>query len=376
MPLLAGCLLLGACGSAMRVYKVNESTTFRLGGGVMYALPRTHLQVTLAVTHSDTHAAPFHAFAHECLGVDTLPQPYALERIGIAPVATADKREVFYVLPARNSLYLAPNGLLLGVNHAPAEDSLSPMAAGPAMQYWHDDTPRRQYLALDNTYERVDTFYTRLDAPGHPSLPVAKTDTRSLRQQAQEAASRLASIDEKQRQLLFGEYEGDYAGESVQYLYERLEQMKGPLLALFLPRLRRETFTFYYDPSEARSLVDSQQVTLCYFSPTAGITDSASQTPDSRPVTCTVTCDNAMRRAVRFAATRGRAKRGAREDRRSLKYRVPQGATVTITCPGYAPVAQYVPVMQFGAVAALPSQRAQASFDPRTGSLLQAKSKQ
>lgn len=373
--LAACCALLGGCGAGMRVYMVNEDLAHTLRGGVMYALPRTQVQVSLDVLFCDSRQAPFHQYAHEYLGVDTLPSRYELSRVSVAPVAGPDAKAIYYVVPGQNSFYVAPNGLLLGVNQPPAADTLAPFAAGPLMQFRHTDNPERQYLVMDNTFEHVDTFYTRLDNPGRPSLAVAKTDRRSLREQAAEAAQRLQGIQEKQQQLLYGEYEGEYANQSVRYLNEELEKMKAPLLAMFLPRRRTETFTFYFEPSEARDMVDSQSTVLCYFSPTAGVTDSAMQAPDSRPVVCTVTCNNAMRRATRFAASRGRAKRGSRADHRHLKYRMPQEATVAISCQGYAPVAVNMPIMQFGATATMPSNGAGVSFDPRTGSMQQTRHK-
>ncbi|MDY5968445.1 MAG: DUF4831 family protein [Bacteroidales bacterium] len=365
------CALLCGCGAGMRTYMVSETTAFKLPGGVLYALPRTQVQVSLDVLYSDNSQAPYHQYAREYLGVDTLPNRYDLHNVNLSAVGVPDMKAIYYVVPGANSLFVAPNGLLLGINQPPSEDTLAPFATGPLMQFRHVASPAQHYLIMDNTFEHTDTFYSRLDNPGHPSIVVAKTDQRNLRGQAVETAQRLQDIQEKQRQLLYGEYEGNYSAQSVRYLNEQLEQMKAPLLAKFLPRRRTETFTFYFEPSETRDLVDSQSVVLCYFSPTVGITDSAMRVSDSRPVLCTVTCNNSMRRATRFAASRGRAKRGSREDHRSLKYRMPQEATVVVSCQGYSPVAANLPVMQFGATATLPSSGFSATFSPRTGTLQQ-----
>lgn len=364
----------------MSVYSATTGNSVPLSGGIMYALPSSQIQVLLVVEYTDPSQAPYQRFAQELLagdftGINNDPgQPYRLETAQLSVVAVPSKKDIFYVEPGGNALYVDGRGILLALNTEPQTDSMTgaPFAVGPTMQFVPvRNAAGQRFLIQDNSYQHVDSFYTRLDNPGHPSLAVGKADQLALRDQAANTAQQLKTIEEKQQLLLFGEYEGAYSKDGIQYLYEQLENMKLPYLQQFIGKKRRDSVICYFEPSAENNAIDSQQVTLCWFSPTLGLLQDSTALPaDARPVTCLITCDNTMRRTVRANAFRIRHATGKRRSAHCLRYRLPQEATVTLQCQGNQLIAQRLPIMQFGAMTLLPYGKIQARFDRRTGALI------
>ncbi len=70
-------------------------------GGLLYALSRTQVQVTLMVSHYDYSQAPYHEYADQYFaGHPTAEEagrtPYQLQCVQISAVASPDKKQVFY----------------------------------------------------------------------------------------------------------------------------------------------------------------------------------------------------------------------------------------------------------------------------------------
>lgn len=378
---LLALLLLTACQSSrMSVYSAATGNSVPLSGGIMYALPSSQIQVLMVVEYTDPAQAPYQRFAQEMLTGDFADinndpkQPYQLKTAQMSVVASPNKKEIFYVEPGSNALYVDGRGILLALNTEPQDDSAAapPFVVGPAMQFVPTyKTEERHFLTQDNSYQHIDSFYTRLDNPGSPGVAVGKADRKALRDQAASAAQQIKVIEEKQQQLLFGEYEGSYNKDGIQYLYDQLENMKQTYLQLFIGKTRTDSVVCYLEPNADNDAIDSQQVTLCWFSPTRGLQqDSAALPADALPITCTVTCNNAMRRAIRANAFRIRHATGRHRSAHCLRYRLPQEATVTLQCNGYHIIAQRIPIMQYGAVTLLPYGKIQARFDRRTGALI------
>ena len=216
----------------------------------------------------------------------------------------------------------------------------------------------------------MDTFYTRNDTPGHPSLLASKKDSRSLRQQAQAAAQRLGELQERRQQLLDGDYETSYAPETVRLMLQLIEQQEQQLVQQFLGTSRLETVRFVVDPMDEKAFIDDQTVTLFFFSPQIGMADSTDQ--GALPVLCNIRCVNNLRNAARFVRYRahGTNKNQNTNETNTLKYRRSELADVTVFCPSLIVHNTQIPVAQFGPIIELPNSNIQALFSPTTGDLI------
>lgn len=374
-------LLLGSGCSRYTVYSVRTRPARTLPGGLIYALPHTQLRVAVALEKSDYSNAPYAPYAQDFLGLTGVGSDsvYRIAHVSITAVNEADPQRYYFVVPRRTAIGIDSRGLLQSVGMNYTELS-SPQAApnGGAAIRSTDDLLLTQ--AQYNLYERTDTFYTRYDKPGRPSMVTSKQDVKSQRQRAKAAAEQIESIREKRVQLVFGEYEGSYNSDAIQYINHQLEEQERLLLSQFVGHTVVDTLVFWVDPKDEKTMVDSQTVELFRFSPVWGIVDSTVE--EALVVRCNIRCENKLRNASRFIRYRTRVVGESNwKDRHTFKYRIPETALVTVWASPQAaekdaandPVWGYqkvVKIAQFGTLANLPAGPVKAKFDPTTGDLI------
>lgn len=363
-------LLLGSC-QGYKVYSIRSKPNRAVVGGVLYALPLTHIRVAVAMEHTDYSEAPYAPYAAELLGLQGVgtDSVYAMRSIEISTYNMADPTAYYYVAPGHTAISVDARGLLQSVgmktersvdlvaNPAEASDS-------PSMTLFRKVVQQPVY----NLYDRVDTFYTRYDQPGKPTLLTLRKDTRSPRQRAIAVAEQIEELRQKKQELLFGEYEGGYDTETLRYICDQLDRQEQQLLALFVGKVTSETVVFDVTPSSDKEHIDSQTVVLCRFSPTMGLVDTSYD--DAEVVYCNIRCTHPSVKTMRWVHRRTGAKRSdGYVDRHTLKYRVAESATVSVYSDRFT-FNKEIKVSQFGEVTTLPYGRCKAIFDPNSGDLL------
>ena len=365
--------------SQYKVYSVKDSPTLRLGGGVLYALPKTELCIAVTVERRDLSAAPYSAFAADFLGVapDAVDTSFRIIDIDITGHNVADQDNYYFVKINRGSVVVDNRHLLLAVGcDAPVAQPASTDGAAATR-------PSSGIRAEYNLYDRSDTFYTRFDTPGRPTMVSSRKDIRSLKQRAADAAERLEQVQSKKQELINGEYEGSYGAESVQYLYSLLDKRESEIVASFCGTVRRETVRFYVTPVMKRN--EDFCDTVVWFSPSEGFIGDAGNLPDDAfPVICTVHNDNTMRSAGRFVRyhTSGVTTNGngghtgtaaaIYRGNKNFRYRIPEQTSATVYTPVFS-VSRTVPVSQLGPTVQLPRRCVMATFDPNTLDLMELK---
>ncbi len=368
--------------SQYKVYSVKDDPTLTVSGGVLYALPKTQLRVDVTVEHRDLSQAPYRDYAVDFLGVgeENVDTNYRLTAIDVEGVNTADPDHYYYVKVRRGSVTVDRRHLLLAIGMDNPVDNRIDRPLPTAADTLSSQPPAR---AVNNLYDRIDTLYSRYDMPGHPSLVSSKKDMRTPRQRAAAAAERLQEIQEKQQQLINGEYEGSYSAEAVQYLYAQLRIQESQIVEMFCGKVRRETVSFYVEPTIRRkeAFVD----TIIWFSPTAGFIGDSSLCPeDCFPIVCSVNSDNSLRSAGRFVKYHtsgissdygaGHTGRSAVKNnrRKNFRYRVPEQTSVVVSAPSFS-VKRTIPFSQLGPIVELPRYRVRALFDAKTLDLRELK---
>ena len=376
---LAGC-------SQYKVYSVKDSPSLRVGGGAVYALPKTQLCVAMPVVRRDLSAAPYFQYAADYLGVDPLliDTCYRLTGIDVEGVNVADPDNYYYVKVNRGTVSVDKRHLLLAIGAEPVvEENGEPKAE--SVERKADSGARKAgsgapATASYNLYDRVDTFYTRYDQPGRPSMLSSRKDVRSVKQRAAAAAERLEEIQSKQQELIDGEYSGTYGADAVEYLFAQLKQQEEQIVSLFCGQLKCETVRFYVDPQMRRN--EDMCDTLIWFSPEVGFVGDVEHLPaDAFPVVCLVRNGHDLRSASRFVkyhtsgfttnGSSGRTGSAAAKyrSRKGFRYRIPVTTSVEVTTPVFS-VSRQVPMSQLGPVVELPNRRIKAVFDPKTLDLL------
>lgn len=367
--LIIAAVLLASC-SSYDVYPVKSKPTTAVHGGLLYALPRTQVKISVTFEKHDYANAPYAQYAAEMLGLDQLDidAPYAIRSIAIEGVNTADPDYYYFVHPRNLSVEVDSRHLLrsVGMQQSPAKSTTT---AGTSTLL---NTPVAQQEPQYNLYDRADTFYVRGDQPGHPSLVASKKDHRNMRQRAQDAAEQIGELQEKRQQLLYGDYEGAYTPEAIQYLLGKLQQREAELLAQFTGEVSQETVDFYIDPQDEKKMIDDLTTLVFCFSPTFGLYDTIyPEVGDLEAFYCNIHCENHLRQAARFVKyrTASKTKGGNAANRNSFKYRQSEEATVTVSNDHYG-FSRTVRIAQFGPIIDLPRRKFKAQFDEHTSDLI------
>ncbi|MCR5193381.1 MAG: DUF4831 family protein [Bacteroidales bacterium] len=358
-----------------KVFSVKESPAMPISGGTLYALPRTQIVVSVAVERRDLSSAPYSDYAADFLGVDAsaLDTAFHISSIDVAPLCVADPDRFFYIRVRRGSVSVDQRHLLLAIGMDPLSSSVAPADDKVASSY-----QTSSFDAEYNLVDRTDTVYSRYDTPGRPTMTLQRKDVRSLRQRAADVASRIDDIQTRQQDLL--ESDASYSAEALSIVMNQLKKQESDLVASFCGDVKREVVRFYVDPSPKRNA--SSCDTVVWFSPSVGFCGDVETIPeDAFPIICTVQSDNLMNKANRFVRyhtagitvdshtgrTGNAAKRSSR--RHGFRYRVPEPASVEVTCPFFT-VRRTLPVVQLGPIMELPRHRIKAQFDPETLQLL------
>lgn len=354
--------------SQYKAYSVKENPSRNVNNGVLYALPKTLVRVAVTVEHRDITNAPYYNYAAEYLGLaeTELDTTFRVVAMSVEPVCVADPNAYYYVQMNRGAISVDSRHLLLGVG------CKAPMSKHNKQQdNVINDTPAKPQVQY-NLYDRTDTFYTRYDQPGHPSLVLTKKDVRNERQRAVAAAERLEEIQGKQQQLINGEYEGSYSVEAVQYLAAQLQRQADEVIASFCGTTTRETCYLYVDPPTGKQ--EGREDTIAWLLPHGGLwTGDAEEAilQHGTPIVCQVVSEKTMHNATRFVRHQTAKKKTSNNSRERqshrLRYRVPEQAMVRVWMPGQSlQIGKQIPVLQMGAEMELPKRRVEALFDANT----------
>lgn len=373
MAVLCGVLLFATSCASYEVYSVKSRPHSAVKGGLLYALPQTDICLSVTFQKRDFSQAPYASFASEMLGLDSIriDEPYSILSMSLKGVNKADPAHYFFVSPRRISVSVDSRGLLQSVG---MDDYVLKGLENTNDEFAYAASERISAPAVSlNTYERADTFYVKGDVPGYPSLISSRRDVRSLRQRAQATADRIAEIQDKRQQLLYGDYDGGYTPDAIRYLLDRLAEQESALLAQFVGTVESETVDFYITPSADRSKLQEQQVLVFCFSPTFGLYDTIyPEVPDLCPFYCTVSAGSNLKKSAGFVRATGKRLLGRNSTamgRGSFKYRQSEVAEVRVEGGKYSFVRQ-LRIAQFGPVIDLPRGRFKAVFDPSTGDLI------
>ncbi|MBQ9639093.1 MAG: DUF4831 family protein [Bacteroidales bacterium] len=360
-------LLVSSCAS-FKVTPINKQSQASVSGGMLYALPLTQLRITVITASQDLSQADFAAFAEEMLGdTDSTPIPNSIRDIKITTTTVADPKGYYWVTPLRSSMQTNSRHLLQAIGFRTDAAPSSPVSPAPAGSAHAGTTDFKG--SVDATYNRADTFYTRHDQPGRPSKIVAMRDHRSLRSQAQQAARRIEELQHRRMQLLNGEEETPLDPRTLTLLLDKIEAELSAYIARFRGVIHLDTVTIVVDPT---SMDNEDEYPLLLFSPSIGIVQSnQKQMPtDVDTLWCSQQPSGEMKTVARihkYHATR--SSRLGYTERHSIKYRIPEPTTISLTFGDHT-WEQQVDILQNGPTVRLPIRCRQALFDPQTGTLL------
>jgi hypothetical protein len=365
-------LLLSAC-SRYSVYPTKVRSNRIIGGGMVYALPKTVVRVDVLVEKTDYDASPYVEYAEELLGIvldDDEGAIHKIKGVTISAINKPDPEGYYYIEPKLSNLSVQLNeqGLLRSIN---SDSLLSKTELSKPKQ-----AEKVSKINLtDLLYEPMDYDDEEEYDSGNNNSSSASRNI-SLSDRAKAAAETIMDIRTKKREILYGEFESEYDSKMISTVYEQLEQQEQKYLQLFTGVKTTYNEVFYIEPEASKMIVDDQTVELFRFSEDKGIVDSS--VVDAPIVYCNLRCENELYVLNKYLKQKPKNYfkyvSKLRRSPKTFRYRIPELVTVSLITPQFT-YQQQIKVAQYGLVMELPHRNFEALFDEKTGELIYYKNK-
>ncbi len=371
--LLSYCLMaLTFCGSEMnaqvRVSKVSDPSQLTGKKGIFYSLPRTKIHINLGIVRTEQIAGPLAEYAKEMLGIDKVVEKnmvtYAIDHVAIMTESETDPEQLFLVEKeekAQGEVWIAfgkrePVVALEKFDKASHPDGFTPwngqhipLADPQSLFRKYTDSPVREVIDTIVRKVSIDTL-----------VMVDMICKRTLAEfsdleKAQEAAARIRQIEQDQYNLLIGYQETAYSIESLQFMYDKLEELRLEYLKLFTG-LTLNTLMRYDLPVVPSIGEDDQAYTLGGFSKSSGLVEAEGQ---NAIILKLISSESALS----DLAKKQESFTGG------IAYRLPVKVKAAVFNQGKELVSKEIEVLQLGPVISLPSEFKRVEFDTETGNL-------
>lgn len=363
--------LLGSCltseplildASVQKVEPGKEFSDF----ATSYALPRTVVHVKVLAEKTTTKPGPFAAYAERLLGIESVPtretSEWGIKSISLSTTGQRDPEQVYMVSSKGASradrLQLNHEGVLLGVNLPPPNTGAYDLTnirlnnSGDMVIPGYPDLTIRKHTEpmLDTVYRtfRTDTSFIRL-----PILQ-QQISTKTLMNQAEEAASVIMTLRERKYWLMNGEFvieEGLIPlpdGHGLKIMLDEMSKMEYDYVSLFVGRQIKETkqYEFSYIPGNEGV---GESVDIFSFSSFSGVLPAGNSNGD--PVKLR------LDPASGFTGPKLNVNTGNSEDDskgKGLAYRIPGQAEVSVSQLGEELIKETFLIAQYGVINFLP----------------------
>ncbi|MDR2466243.1 MAG: DUF4831 family protein [Prevotellaceae bacterium] len=291
-------------------------------GGAIYALPRTNIEVSVEVKKDTYIPGPYASYAGLLLSVENVSPKeetsYRTGKIAMKSVIEADYGQMYF-LPANTDLNssfiaLSKEGLIFTLDES---KEIIMDLSGEYKNYvpFPDQLPSfPMSTQKENLFDRIKTDSGFVGVPYQQSI-VNKKDPQS---KAEEAAKFLFMLRKRRFELITGDVEHAFSGNSMKDALDEIARLEAEYLSLFLGKHRIESreYKFYVTPEKAAV---SKSYEVFNFSESEGIVSET--TRSSIPFTMTVTPSGKISAAAGIAT--GSAPGG-------LHYRIPETANIQL----------------------------------------------
>lgn len=367
----------------VNVTRVSADAVPQTKDGIFYALPRTVLEVEMAVDRVENYKGPYAEFAGRLLGLKNIVEAnsveYHIRSISVTTSQEPDPEQYYFVeiggkagkgetLPL---LHLTEAGIILGIHPGQAQQTV---VAGRLPQGSDDDAARQnafgelfKYSADISIVEKVDTIIRKINID---TMTVEKQYykrtlvEKSPEQKAREAADFIGKIKESRFNLISGTQEVNYNKETLEYMDEQLTRMEKEYLKLFtgVSVTRKQTYRFKYIPVPSQI---NTEIPVFKFQKSKGITDL--DEPGGKFITVRVSRVGNTHAVASFL---GKAEE--KQEFLGLAYRIPELAKITVKVDEENQTETQCMVSQLGVITRLPSGKWNVQFHETTGGIKSA----
>ena len=355
------------------VSKIDGSFNAGNKDGIVYALPRTLIQVDVTIEQKEMLAGPLRNYAEKFLGITSYISQnafeYSIKDIKLVPVPEPDPEQYYFVSQVEKAsketwqTIMTLNGHGMITSMGAVNDGQAGVANGLGISLSDDEVMSlfSKYADL-NLYAKVDTIVRtiNIDTITIEDYTFKTTMTnKPLEVKAREVADMIHRVREGRYNLLTGYQEVNYSEGALKFMNEELLNMEEEYLRLFTGAVVKSslTYSFTFLPTAENS---GNSVPIFHFSESSGIAEGS----------------GSGRQAIILVESHGNTSVLASGEAKSgggLVYRIPEEAEVTLIYNSNTVAKIHTAISQFGRVASLPAGASDVEFDGATGGLKSVK---
>ncbi len=330
--------------------------------GVYYCLPRTELVFDVTIEKINEYKGCYADYAY-MLGLKNIviedATRYRIKDIRVRTRSIADNQSTYFLtFDAKTDVQLSPIGTLLGVNMP--ENLMPPQPKGECHK------PKRHCKPQEGeSTETKSTFERRMLRSGMLEAYPEMTPEQIVKQ--------IASLRERQVDILSGSIEGTYMNTTVDFMYKQIDEMIDAYVSLFSgERVSQELhYTFTVEPEKPLIVEQDLLVGVFKFSETEGV-KPLSYTGDIPTVVANL---HSLNTTKALAVTEAQKAKDEKLQERIAKkgvgvyYRIPEKVELSISY-GEKIFSKTLSISQFGQTTFLIESPKSLQFSPCDGSLL------
>lgn len=352
----------------IRVNKVENGFDAASKDGIIYALPRTIIQVDVTVEQQEMLAGPLRNYAEKYLGItnyiDRDDVVYNIKDVKLVPVSETDPDQFYFITSAEKTsraawqtvLQLNGHGMITSLGDV----SEGASASNGLITKQNENEVRAifsKYADL-NLYPKVDTIVRtiNIDTITIQDYTFKTTMTnKPMDVKAREVAEMIQKVREGRFNLINGYQEVNYSEGALRFMNDELLRMEEEYLRLFTGAvLKKElTYSFTFLPTPENS---GSNVPIFSMSSENGISEGGGGGTQGFIL-------------IESHGSTSAISNGAANEGGGLVYRIPEEANVKLIYNGTTIAQITAAISQFGRVASLPVDVSNVEFDGATGGL-------
>jgi hypothetical protein len=337
--------------------------------GIIYALPRTLIQVDVTIEQKEMLKGPLSGFAEKYMGVTNIVEntgfEYNLSAVKLSSVPEPDPEHYYFVAKGEKLskttwetlVRLNGMGMITAVGdrrqtgQAGTDGLRQVLGSEEVMEMFSKYAEMNLYPKIDTIVRTINIDTVTIEDYSFRTTIIDKP----LEVKARETAEMISRIREGRYNLLTGYQEVNYSEGTIRFMNDELLALEKEYMQLFTGAVVRSelTYSFTFLPSEENV---NENVAIFNFSTGKGISEGGGGGTQGF-----IRVENHGNTA---AIARGEARSGG-----GLVYRIPENATVRFIYNGETVARVTLPVSQLGKVASLPPGASDVEFDGETGGL-------
>ncbi len=376
-------VVISSCKSTF--YITNTNTQNIDNSGILYALPKTKLNINIEVTETHKQKGPFSDYTYLYFNTKNAitenDVEYRISDISVQNVPVIDSTNIYCINPSKSNstslVNLTPEGFIAGINlndyraekiQIEQKDISELSQKNKILDYADYSLKSIQETAYDTIYKEVirDSVLVR--------IPIIKKKKvfKSTKKQAKEIADILFLLRDDRNALLIGENDGNNFpdGKAIKIMLEELNKLENQYMSLFTGREIKVKKNYEFNIVPKKILADSLMY-IFSFSEKSGV--SYINASSGKEIYLKFNGNNELKLTDNFTKINLETNEDDKKGFEGLIYRIPANIITEIIYDNTVIFKKAVKISQFGTLNIIPADivndNISIEFYPRYGSL-------